>query len=106
MKEVTQLSNPAIDEMVERKNDLEFQLSLTREIMGSKDVLPYPIHRAVVLLIKAKRYREALAICEYVDSWCLDAEADHDGKSAMVWRSPKLENCISRIPNLRRKLVK
>lgn len=104
MRGVTQLPSDKIEEMVTRKHDLEFQLSLSREIMANRDILPFPIHRSVMLLAKAKRYQEALEICQYVEQWCLNAEADFDGKSAMVWRSPKLENCISRIPGLRKKL--
>lgn len=104
MRDVVQLSNDKIDEMVERKHDLEFQLSLAKIIMEKQDILPFPIHRSVVLLVKAKRYKEALGVCKYVEQWCLEAEANFDGKSAMVWRSPKLENCISRISGLHNKL--
>jgi len=99
------LANDQIEEMTARKNDLEFQLSLTKDIMEKNEILPFPFHRSVILLVKAKRYQEALNICEYFEEWCSRAQAGFKGHTAKLWRSPKLEDLITRIPIIRQKLV-
>lgn len=97
---VAQLSADDIGEMERRKHDLEFQLALCRQFMASGAVLPFPFERAVVLLRKEKRLEEELELCRYVKSYCEDAETSWDGRSAMVWKSPKLQKCVSRIEGL------
>ena len=97
---ITQLPVASIDEMVERKHDTEYQLSLCREIMADNDILPFPFDRVVILLRKEKRYQEELEICQYVLSYCTNAEKTYDGSSAKIWKSPKLEKCIARIPKI------
>jgi hypothetical protein len=97
---ITQLPMASIDEMVERKHDTEYQLSLCREIMTDNDILPFPFDRAVILLRKEKRYQEELEICQYIRNYCTNAEKAYDGRSAKIWKSPKLEKCIARIPKI------
>ena len=97
---VAQLTSDGIDEMERRKHDLEFQLGLCRQIMARGGILPFPFERAVVLLRKANRLEEELELCRYVKSYCDDSERSWDGRSAMVWKSPKLQKCVSRIEKL------
>ncbi len=104
MGHVKQLTNVEIDEMVDRQHDLDYQLWLVRRMHAHNEILPFPFQRAVVLLIEQERHIEALAICQYVERWCAKAEAYYDGISAMVWMSPKLQDCIDRIPGLNSKL--
>lgn len=97
---VAQLTSEGIDEMERRKHDLEFQLGLCRQIIARGAILPFPFERAVVLLRKAGRLDEELELCGYVNSYCAIAEKSWDGWSAMVWKSPKLQKCVSRIEKL------
>ncbi len=87
-------------EIVERRNDLEYQLELAEECVAENSIWPYVFDRVVVLLAKAKRYDNALRICLYVGDYCKREESRWDGSSAQVWKSPKLEKCIERIPKL------
>lgn len=86
----------AVKEIAARKHDTAFQVQLCSEMMGRSEILPYPFHRAVILLTKERRYGEALAICNYVDEWCRESEREHDGVSAMVWLSPVLREILAR----------
>lgn len=103
---ITQLPLADIDEMEARKHDLDYQMALCTRIMGEGDILPFPFERAAVLLHEAKRYEEELALCSYVRDYCEMAERTHDGHSAMIWKSPRLERCIARIPKVKAKLQK
>lgn len=98
-----QLSSKQIAEMEERKNDLEFQHELCQQMMQAGELLPFPFERAVILLNKAKRHKEALAICTYIKDHCDAAKATWDGTSAMTWESPRLQRCIARIGTLEAK---
>ena len=102
----TQLPLSGIDEMVARKHDLEYQLALTLSIMEENSILPFPFERSVILLRKAERYEEELEICRYIQSYSEKAEANWDGWSAKVWRSPKLEKCVSRISKIQELIKK
>ena len=95
-----QLTGDGINEMERRKHDLEFQLCLCRRILAREAILPFPFERAVVLLRKAGREEEELELCNYVKSYCDNAEKPWDGWSAMIWKSPKLQKCVSRIEKL------
>lgn len=86
--------------MRNRRDQLECLLSQVRKMQAERQILPFAFHRAVVLLVRDERFIEALAICEYVRLWCVSAEANHDGSSAMIWRSPRLRSCIERIDQL------
>jgi len=86
--------------------DLEYQLALTRSIIQENSILPFPFERSVILLRKEKRYEEELEICNYIKNYCQEEEANWDGISAMIWRSPKLEKCIARIPKVQELIEK
>ena len=101
MDRIRQLSPSAIDEMEARKHDTEYQLALCQDIMNAGQMLPFPFHRAVILLSKERRHAEALRLCEFVKAWCDEQAAAWDGQSAMHWRSPKLIDCIGRIDKLK-----
>ena len=101
MEGVRQLKVEAIDEMEARRHDTEYQLALCEDMMATNEILPFAFHRAVILLSKERRYGEALRICEYVKDWSAEHEKSWDGRSAMVWRSPKIVDCIDRIEKLR-----
>lgn len=102
----TQLPASSIDEMEARKHDLEYQLGLTHSIIEEKSILPYPFERSVILLRKAKRYEEELEICCYIEKYCKSAEANWDKHSAMIWKSPRLEKCVARIPKIQELIAK
>ena len=102
----TQLPASSIDEMEARKHDLEYQLGLTHSIIEEKSILPYPFERSVILLRKAKRYEEELEICCYIEKYCKSAEANWDKQSAMIWKSPRLEKCVARIPKIQELIAK
>ena len=109
---IMQLSNASIDTMERRRHDLEYQYRLVGKMMKGDKFLPYPFERAVILLVKDKRFEEALAVCEYIKDWCAQKEAEYDiwlkrgGYSvAMNWKSPRLQKCIDRIPQLRSKIA-
>lgn len=93
-------------EIVERRNDLEYQLALAEECIAESSIWPYVFERTVVLLAKVRRYEDALRVCLYIKSYSERAEADSDGKSAKIWKSPGLEKCIERIPKLERAIAK
>ena len=97
---VRALGMTGIEEMVERKQNLQHQLKLCRRMMKAGDILPFPFERAAILLRKEKRYSEELEICRYVEQWSRKAEKSWDGRSAMVWKSPRLQRCIKRIPKI------
>ncbi|ABF63550.1 hypothetical protein TM1040_0817 [Ruegeria sp. TM1040] len=97
---VASLSTLQIDQMEERKHDTDYQLSLCRSMMEEDMILPFAFHRAAILLSKEKRFSEALDVCLYVQRWCDNAKSNWDGVSALHWESPKLKNCIERIPKL------
>ena len=97
---VMQLPTDSIDIMVDQKHNLDHQLGLCLEMMKEGTILPFPFKRAVILLQKAKRYDLALDLCRYVSEYCQRAEAMWDGRSAMIWKSTNLEDCVSRIPKL------
>lgn len=94
----------SIDEMVDRKHDLDFQLGLCNDMMSRGQILPFPFERAVILLSKQKRHKEELSLCRYIEVWCKQAEADYDGWSAMNWKSPRLVRCRQRIGKIEKKL--
>lgn len=100
---ICQLKADQIDRMCEFKHDLGYQLGLCRQMMPNQEILPFPFHRAVILLSKAKRFDEALELCLYVKTWCEGSAAEHVGDTAMVWESPKLKDLVSRIPKLEAK---
>ena len=102
----TQLPASSIDEMVARKHDLEYQLALTRSIIEENSILPYPFERTIILLRNAKRYDEEIEICNYIKNYCKKAEANWDGQSAMIWKSPSLERCVARIPKIQELITK
>ena len=97
---VRQLTSGGIDEMVERKHDLQYQLALCQRMMKEDEILPFSFERAAILLRKEKRYQEELEICRYIKGWCERAEKEWGGSSAIVWKSPKLQKCINRIPKI------
>lgn len=97
---VRQLRADDIDEMIERRHDIDHQLGLCRRMMQAGDILPYPFERAVIMLRKAKRFDEELELCRYVYKWCRKAEQSWDGRSAMHWKSPRYERCIARVPKI------
>ena len=97
---VRQLTSGGIDEMVARKHDLSYQLALCQRMIKEDEILPFPFERAAILLRKEKRYQEELEICRYIKRWSERAEKDWDGTSAMIWKSPKLQKCINRIPKI------
>ncbi len=103
---VTQLPTSSIDQMVELKHDLNYQLSLCRELISEGNILPFPFERAVVLLRKEKRYEEELEICLYIAQWCEDAKNSHKKGTAMIWESPTLRKCMERIPKIKSLLEK
>ncbi|MGK7753813.1 MULTISPECIES: hypothetical protein [unclassified Roseovarius] len=86
--------------MRNRRDDIEYLLWQVRKMQAEQQIRPFAFHRAVVLLVRDERFIEALAICEYVQRWCVRAEAYHDGTSEMIWKSPRLRNCIERIDQL------
>jgi hypothetical protein len=95
---VRQLTASGIDEMVNRKHDLDYQYSLCKTMMNKRDILPFPFERAAILLRKEKRYQDELHLCRYVEQWCIEAENNWDKTSAKHWLSPSLQRIIKRIP--------
>ena len=98
--DIASLSTLQIGLMEERKHDTDYQLSLCRSMMDEGTILPFAFHRAAILLTKEKRFSDALDVCLYVQRWCDNARSNWDGVSALHWESPKLKNCIERIPKL------
>ncbi len=97
---VRQLTTSGIDEMVERKHDLDYQYFLCKKMMNERDILPFPFERAAILLRKEKRYQDELHLCRYVEQWCAEAENSWDKTSAKHWLSPRLQRIIKRIPKV------
>ena len=95
---IRQLTQAGIDEMVARKHDLDFQLTLCQRLMVDGDILPFPFERAVILLRKAKRFEDEQEICRYVVNWCRKADKNWDGRSAKHWMSPRLQKILERSP--------
>ena len=91
----TQLPMKHIDEMVSRKDDLDFQLSICRSIMEERSILPFPFERAVILLHRQKRCDEELELCQYVTDYCKNWRPNPH-----VWdlrESPVLKRIIRRV---------
>lgn len=97
---VWNVNEEQIDELVARRHDVDYQLNLCWSMMERGEILPYPFHRAVILLGKARRFTEAMEICNYVDTWCAEAERIHNGWAAKVWLSPKLQDIVKRKPRM------
>lgn len=95
---IRQLTVSGIDEMAQRKHDLDYQLRLCRDMMRAGDILPFPFERAAILLRKSKRFDEEIEICRYVEIWCREQKANWDGRPFYPWKSPVLQRCIGRIP--------
>lgn len=96
---------PEINEMVDRRDDLEHQLGICRPMMTAGELLPYPFERAVILLSKAKRFQEEAEICAYVKDWAERYQAGWDGRSAREWMSPRVNRMIARLPKAEAKAV-
>ena len=106
IKGVRQLTATGITDMVTQRDNLEYQLRLCQTMMRDGDILPYPWERAVILLKKQKRHEEELELCRYASAWCIKAEREWDGHSAMQWRCPRLQRCINRIPKIEKLVEK
>ena len=84
-----------IDQMEDRKHDVEYQYGLCLEMMKRGELLPFPFERAVILLRKEKRYRDELDLCDYVAAWAAKSEVGHV-EGAMIWKSPSIQRVIAR----------
>jgi hypothetical protein len=101
---IVQETPDVIDQMKPRKHDLEFQYDLCKEMMTEGSFLPYPFGRAVILLRKAKRYDEEVAVCEYALRWSDAAEKRQmaeGGDGWGVWESPRVLDIRKRLPRAR-----
>jgi hypothetical protein len=96
------MSLSAIDEMVARKRDLEFQCALCSHMMTKGQFLPFAFERAAALLRKAHRHEAERVICEYTEMWAKRSQAEYQG-GAMLWLSPKVQKLIARLAQLRLK---
>lgn len=103
-QQILDLSDKQREAMIANKHDLNHQLKICRRAIAKGSILPFPFERAVILLTKEKRYKEALEICEYTLWWCGDAKQGYDGWSAEHFNSPVLRKIVERIPKLKSKL--
>jgi hypothetical protein len=103
-QQMLRLTDRQRDKMVESKNDLAHQLKICKRAMAKGSILPFPFERAVILLMKANRFDEALELCAYTAWWCGSAHDGYDGWSHKHFESPLLQKIVARIPKIRKKL--
>lgn len=94
-----------IEQMVDRRHDLEYQLALCGPMMRDGLYLPYCFRRAAILLSKAGRYAEEAELCAYAADWAdRTKRLPQIPRAAMVWLAA--DDLIKRIPKAEARAAK